>query len=448
MKNNFKKENVITFKLWVDENYQKKIEKPVKVRVTYQRETKYINLDRKILPTGYKKIKGDDGVHYEILPNSSEWKEISELQIKVISCLQEIFKKENPNNIEELFAFFYQSEVSHLIKNPTLAKDIRNTDINALVEMYINQQKNLSGSTIKNYIHTLNNFVYFLKVAYNGSVACINEDLITHYIEDKKSKGNKESSICLYVSQIIGFTDYLYKYGYIKKKIEYKVPFFYSEDEFEDNHSLSLSELGLMEQLVYEDGSKEGFTRDVFLFMVYGGPMRIFDALMFRTENVDIEKGIIRYVQNKQKRNRKVQIKYLSNKGLDLLKRHYSANRYFLFDWNILDKEGEIYKYEGLSVQQLNTNADYIKYKIRINSIMYMFLQYIGAKIGLKWKLGNHIAKKTYTELASVIAGSDIRLLQNMANHSDIKTTTEHYLKKDTEAAQKALNKMIDNNQE
>ena len=238
--------------------------------------------------------------------------------------------------------------------------------------------RNYSESTINNYSNAI---VQFKK--WNVNLYQINKDSLFKYVEYLKAKNKSYSFIRNSIMALKLFSEIvlgkiLHNEFLIGLKRETKLPDVLSIEEVK-------SVIDSISNLKHK----------AIISLIYSCGLRISECINLKIENIDSKRMLIKIVQSKGKKDRYVQ---LSPKLLELLREYYKEYKpsNHLFQGQSKDE------YSPKSIQNILRNA---LLKCKINK-----------------KITVHSLRHSYaTHL--IEQGTDIRLVQEILGHKDIRTT-------------------------
>ncbi len=238
--------------------------------------------------------------------------------------------------------------------------------------------RNYSESTIRNYNNAL---IQFKKWNYRGLI--LDKDLLFKYVEHlrafEKSYSYIKNAIMalkLFSELVLGKilkNDYL---NGIKRKS-------------------SLPDVLSIEEIKNVLDSIDNLKHNAIISLIYSCGLRISECINLKISDIDSTRMLIKIVQGKGKKDRYVQ---LSHKLLELLRDYYKQYKpkEFLFQGQFKDE------YSARSIQQILKKAlekCKIKKKITVHSLRHSF--------------ATHLVEQ----------GTDIRIIQEILGHKDIRTT-------------------------
>ncbi len=240
--------------------------------------------------------------------------------------------------------------------------------------------KNYSENTIENYCSQLKCFLeHFSNLATKPSE--ISEKQIKEWLMLANSingRKHKLSAIKLFY-KITGKQPLKFKYIEYPKS-DKKLPIVLSQDEVQKMFSVC-----------------ENLKHKVILALLYSCGLRVSELINLKWEHIDRSRMVINIIQGKGKKDRQVM---LCSKLIPLLEsyyREYKSRVYVLNGWM-----GKL-QYTAGSVGQV--------------------IKQLAHKAGLKKRVWTHLMRhNSFTHLAE--SGVDINLIQRLAGHSSVKTTS------------------------
>ncbi len=240
--------------------------------------------------------------------------------------------------------------------------------------------KNYSENTIENYCSQLKCFLeHFSNLATKPSE--ISEKQIKEWLMLANSingRKHKLSAIKLFY-KITGKQPLKFKYIEYPKS-DKKLPIVLSQDEVQKMFSVC-----------------ENLKHKVILALLYSCGLRVSELINLKWEHIDRSRMVINIIQGKGKKDRQVM---LCSKLIPLLEsyyREYKSKVYVLNGWM-----GKL-QYTAGSVGQV--------------------IKQLAHKAGLKKRVWTHLMRhNSFTHLAE--SGVDINLIQRLAGHSSVKTTS------------------------
>jgi integrase len=176
---------------------------------------------------------------------------------------------------------------------------------------------------------------------------------------------------------------------------------------------LTIDDIKRIEALDLTGDPTLDLTRDVFLFCFYGAGMRVRDAIQLRWKDIDKNLTGISYTEGKTSKSKYVPIK---DKVKAILEKYQGNKSKFVF--------GMLKEHQDDAMQIYNASSSW-------ETILNRNLKRIGGmaeiSIGAE-NLSTHIARHSFVSIVYEKT-KDIRLIQQICNHSSIKTT-EDYLKR------------------
>ncbi len=238
--------------------------------------------------------------------------------------------------------------------------------------------RNYSESTIRNYNNAL---IQFMK--WNYRRLHLDNDLLFNYVEHLRSLDksysyikNAAMALKLYSELVLGK---ILKNDYLKGiKLKFTIPDVLSIEEVKN---------------VIE--SVENVKHKAILSLIYSCGLRISECINLKISDIDSSRMLIKIAQSKGKKDRYVQ---LSPKLLELLRIYYKSYKpnEHLFQGQFKDE------YSARSIQNILKRALHkcnIKKRITVHSLRHSF--------------ATHLIEQ----------GTDIRIIQEILGHKDIRTT-------------------------
>ncbi|MCO4293063.1 site-specific integrase [Solitalea sp. MAHUQ-68] len=185
---------------------------------------------------------------------------------------------------------------------------------------------------------------------------------------------------------------------------------------------LTEEELGKLEKLQLQKGSKKDIHRDMFVFAAYAGGLRISDILMLRWQQYNGERVVV----NTHKTGTTVSIK-LPPRAIQIIEKYkteYTVNEDFIFPLlkRFIDYSVEKTLFSWISSHSAYTNAD---------------LKDLAKSAGINKKLHFHVSRHTWATRA-LSKGMRIEYVSRLMGHNSIKTT-QVYAKIVNEELDKAM---------
>ena len=246
------------------------------------------------------------------------------------------------------------------------------------------QLRNYSYNTIKNY---RNMFTVFLKHFPNCKPSAITKEEIMQYLWDRR---NKEGWSATMQNQIINAIKFFYEEVLKKQREYYDLP--RAQKPFKLPTVLSEEEVKKIFDMV------ENRKHKIMLFLAYSAGLRVSEIVALKLNDIDNKRMVINIRQAKGMKDRQVM---LSEKILDLLRNYYK------------EYKPSLWLFEGVNKEQYNVRS--------IQKIFFNAKQ----KAGIKKKGGIHSLRHSFaTHLLE--GGTDLRYIQSLLGHTNIKTTIKY----------------------
>ena len=238
--------------------------------------------------------------------------------------------------------------------------------------------RNYSNNTIKNYYNAL---LQFSK--WNNQNEIINDDILFRYVDHLTSLNKSYSYIKNSIMSLILFSELVLgkklKNDYLRKI----------------KRSSKLPDVLSIEEVKKVIGAVENIKHKAILSLIYSCGLRINECINIKLSDIDSSRMLIKIVQSKGKKDRYVQ---LSPKLLELLRIYYKSYKpkEYLFQGQFKDE------YSARSIQNIlkrALNKCNIKKRITVHSLRHSF--------------ATHLVEQ----------GTDIRIIQEILGHKDIRTT-------------------------
>lgn len=240
------------------------------------------------------------------------------------------------------------------------------------------KRRNYSENSIKNYVSCLK---VFFSQSKSDHPKNIHEAEIKEFLGKKEivnTQRNYHSAIKKYFDIIVGQKDKFRYIPYARK--EQKLPIVLSVDEIQKMFSVC-----------------ENKKHKVILALLYSCGLRVSELINLKWANIDRSRMVINIIQAKGKKDRQVM---LSPELIPLLESYYKEYR--------------------SKVYVLNGWKDELQYSER--SVGQVVKQ-LAVKAGIKKKVWTHLMRHcSFTHM--VENGTDINLIQKLAGHSSVKTTS------------------------
>lgn len=406
-------ESNITTGLYLDTRRQRKDGLfPVKLRVTYQRESKFYRIPRfAYTETDYDKIIGKK--------TREEFKEIK-LQLTKI-------EEEARKIIKELPVFSFKS-----FERRFLGKGVQYKDVFESYEYHIALLKKEGRmNTLFTYQAALKNLKEFHKedkLLFNHVNSEYLHDFETYLKKDKKRKLSA-NTVSIYMRTLM----HLFKLGIELKDIpENAYPFGKDKYELPEHHN---AKRALSKKDVYKIinhpckiRSMEHFYRDIWAFSYYANGMNLND--IFRLKYSNIQNNVITYIRKKVEHHKKtVELKAFIRpelkKIIDFWGQKPITKDTYIF--NILT--------DGLTAEQEHK---------KIHQATKLCNKYIKA-IAEDEKINFHVTSYVTRHSAATIlrnSGESIAFISKALGHTNTETTANYLAQFDNKAIEKASKKL------
>jgi len=240
--------------------------------------------------------------------------------------------------------------------------------------------KNYGQRTIENYCSQIKCYLQYFEKTFTEP-SKINEQSIKDYLLTSVTINNqraRHSAIKLFYTYVIR-QPLKFKYIQYARK-DKKLPIVLSQDDVQKMFSVC-----------------ENLKHKVILALLYSCGLRVSELINLKWEHIDRSRMVINIIQGKGKKDRQVM---LCSKLIPLLEsyyREYKSKVYVLNGWM-----GKL-QYTAGSVGQV--------------------IKQLAHKAGLKKRVWTHLMRhNSFTHLAE--SGVDINLIQRLAGHSSVKTTS------------------------
>ena len=319
-----------------------------------------------------------------------------------------VFLNENGYKVKNLFEnrFVQRKHVSHGEKQKWLLAEInqpfRNT-INKLTDSLI--QKRYSWNTITNYT---NNLIMFLKTHYYEDSDKYTPKLIEEYCKELSKQNISESTLNSHISTLKYYCENVlhiptFAIEFKRPKAPTKLP-----------SVMSISEV---RRLLAAVENKKHLS---MLYLAYGSGLRVSEVINLKIKDIDSDRMMIHIKGAKGKKDRMVT---LAEASLIILRDYFLEYKpkMWLFEGQL---KGESYTVSSL--QKVFRDA---KLKAKITKPVTMHT--------LRHSYATHLLE----------SGTDLRLIQTLLGHSDIKTTLiyTHVSKKSLGKVKSPLDDIINN---
>ncbi len=238
------------------------------------------------------------------------------------------------------------------------------------------ERRNYSKNTIKNYSSCIQLFFYNSTKDHPKN---INETDIKHFLHnlgEVNTQRNYHSAIKKFYEICLKQKDKFRYIPYAKKS--HKLPIILSQDE--------------VKKLI---NACENLKHKAILYILYSTGMRVGELINLKPQNIDSSRMIINIIGGKGNKDRQVM---LDESVLKLLREYYECYK---------PKE---YLFNGQFTNQYSASS------------IRQFIKTYSEKAGLKKRVYTHLIRHcSFTHM--VEQGTDINLIQQLAGHSNVKTT-------------------------
>ena len=258
---------------------------------------------------------------------------------------------------------------------------------------YINYVKKYSNETIKSYADNLNKYNLYLN---NKNILSVNNSTIEKYITSNNNLSHK--TIAHYITVLNSFYKYLLDSNYITTnpvetikhpKINQHLPVFLNEEEIKNLLNINLI-------------TPYDYRNKAMLELLFSTGIRISELINLKIQDVDLINNVIK-VLGKGSKERIIPIDDIATKHLT----NYINN----------------YRYPLL---KKNTNIDYLFINNLGNKIsrvgFFKFIKKEAVRANIKKDISPHTIRHTFATIL-LKNGADLRVIQELLGHSDIKTT-------------------------
>lgn len=258
---------------------------------------------------------------------------------------------------------------------------------------YINYVKKYSNETIKSYQDNLNKYNLYLN---NKDILNINNSTIENFITSNSNLSHK--TIAHYITVLNSFYKYLLDSNYITTnpvetikhpKINQHLPVFLNDDEIKNLLNINLN-------------TPYDYRNKAMLELLFSTGIRISELINLKIQDVDLINNVIK-VLGKGSKERIIPID-------DIAKNHLI---------NYLNN----YRFELL---KKNTNIDYLFINNLGNKIsrvgFFKIIKKEAIRANIKKEISPHTIRHTFATIL-LKNGADLRVIQELLGHSDIKTT-------------------------
>ena len=258
---------------------------------------------------------------------------------------------------------------------------------------YINYVKKYSNETIKSYADNLNKYNLYLN---NKNILSVNNSTIEKYITSNNNLSHK--TIAHYITVLNSFYKYLLDSNYITTnpvetikhpKINQHLPVFLNEEEIKNLLNINLI-------------TPYDYRNKAMLELLFSTGIRISELINLKIQDIDLINNVIK-VLGKGSKERIIPIDDIATKHLT----NYINN----------------YRYPLL---KKNTNIDYLFINNLGNKIsrvgFFKFIKKEAVRANIKKDISPHTIRHTFATIL-LKNGADLRVIQELLGHSDIKTT-------------------------
>ncbi len=226
----------------------------------------------------------------------------------------------------------------------------------------------------------------------------------------------------LYLSGLNALFKRLINQGYVKSNplLDFKIPKGHGTKE-----KYSLEEFNIIRSL--ELTGKVHFARQMFVFATMARGMRAFDALTLKSSN--IEAGRLKYTSQKSKKEFNIEMNPMMTACLE----------------GLPDNGEYVFPFVKMKSSMMKTNKEkYLRHVgAKNNSVNQTYLAKVEKLSGISKHLTFHVARNTFSNIW-LQSGSDLRVLQELLGHSDLKATMAYANEiKQGEALDKAAKSMF-----
>ena len=258
---------------------------------------------------------------------------------------------------------------------------------------YINYVKKYSNETIKSYADNLNKYNLYLN---NKNILSVNNSTIENYITSNNNLSHK--TIAHYITVLNSFYKYLLDSNYITTnpvetikhpKINQHLPVFLNEEEIKNLLNINLI-------------TPYDYRNKAMLELLFSTGIRISELINLKIQDIDLINNVIK-VLGKGSKERIIPIDDIATKHLT----NYINN----------------YRYPLL---KKNTNIDYLFINNLGNKIsrvgFFKIIKKEAVRANIKKDISPHTIRHTFATIL-LKNGADLRVIQELLGHSDIKTT-------------------------
>ena len=258
---------------------------------------------------------------------------------------------------------------------------------------YINYVKKYSNETIKSYTDNLNKFNLYMK---NKDILNIDNSTIETFITSNSDLSHK--TIAHYITVLNSFYKYLLDSNYITTnpvetikhpKINQHLPVFLNDEEIKSLLNVNLN-------------TPYDYRNKAMLELLFSTGIRISELINLRIQDVDLINDVIK-VLGKGSKERIIPIDNIAKEHLI----NYMNN----YRYTLLKK---------------NTNIDYLFINNLGNKIsrvgFFKIIKKEAVRANIKKEISPHTIRHTFATIL-LKNGADLRVIQELLGHSDIKTT-------------------------
>lgn len=258
---------------------------------------------------------------------------------------------------------------------------------------YINYVKKYSNETIKSYADNLNKYNLYLN---KKNILNVNNSTIENYITSNNNLSHK--TIAHYITVLNSFYKYLLDSNYITTnpvetikhpKINQHLPVFLNEEEIKNLLNINLI-------------TPYDYRNKAMLELLFSTGIRISELINLKIQDIDLINNVIK-VLGKGSKERIIPIDDIATKHLT----NYINN----------------YRYPLL---KKNTNIDYLFINNLGNKIsrvgFFKIIKKEAVRANIKKDISPHTIRHTFATIL-LKNGADLRVIQELLGHSDIKTT-------------------------
>ena len=258
---------------------------------------------------------------------------------------------------------------------------------------YINYVKKYSNETIKSYADNLNKYNIYLN---NKDILKVDNSTIEQFITGNNNLSHK--TIAHYITVLNSFYKYLLDSNYITinpvetikhPKINQHLPVFLNEEEIKNLLNINLN-------------TPYDYRNKAMLELLFSTGIRISELINLKIQDIDLINDVIK-VLGKGSKERIIPIDNIAKQHLI----NYINN----------------YRY---SLLKKNTNIDYLFINNLGNKIsrvgFFKIIKKEAIRANIKKEISPHTIRHTFATIL-LKNGADLRVIQELLGHSDIKTT-------------------------